>query len=384
MQCSKLHFPLLWVTGEVSNFSAPTSGHLYFTLKDQDAQVRCAMFRRYSASMRCQPYNGMQVRVHASVGLYPARGTYQLLVEQVEEAGDGALQRAFEALKKKLHQEGLFAQEHKHPRPKRPQCIGIITSPTGAALQDILSILRRRCPSIPLIIYPSQVQGIAAPSQLIQALQQANQRQECDVLIIARGGGSLEDLQAFNDEALARAIFMSKIPIISAIGHEIDVTIADFVADHRAATPSTAAELASPDSSTWQQQLHHLKHRFRCAMGNQLQRSCLRLNMLAKRLKHPRHILQDQAQCLDNLEQRLHRICHQHLNAYQQQLAAAERTLQAISPQRTLERGYAIITAQRTRQVITQATATQPGDKIIARLKQGSLACTINRYHPNT
>ncbi|MDE2196596.1 MAG: exodeoxyribonuclease VII large subunit, partial [Gammaproteobacteria bacterium] len=240
-------FPLLWVEGELSNLSRPASGHLYFSLKDAAAQVRCALFRNRATLLRCKPAEGMQVLVRARVSLYEPRGDFQLIVEHMEDAGHGALQRAFEQLRQKLAGEGLFDPAHKKPLPAMPGIIGVVTSPSGAALRDILSVIRRRQPSARVILYPAPVQGEGAGAKLAAMIRTASARAECDVLIIARGGGSLEDLWAFNEEAVARAIHACALPIISGVGHEIDFTIADFVADARAPTPTAAAELVTPD-----------------------------------------------------------------------------------------------------------------------------------------
>lgn len=247
----------VWLTGEISNFSQPVSGHWYLTLKDENAQVRCAMFKMKNLRVNFRPQNGMQVLVRASVSLYEPRGDYQLIIESMQMAGDGLLQQQFEGLKMKLAAQGLFAQEHKKPIPKFVKRVGIITSPSGAALQDILHILNRRDPSLQVVIYPTLVQGKETTQDIIDTIKLANQRKECDVLIVGRGGGSLEDLWCFNEEAVAYAIYQSELPIISAVGHETDVTIADFVADLRAPTPSAAAELVSRDQQEMVRQLQH-------------------------------------------------------------------------------------------------------------------------------
>lgn len=247
----------VWLIGEISNFSQPVSGHWYLSLKDENAQVRCAMFKMKNLRVNFRPQNGMQVLVRASVSLYEPRGDYQLIIESMQMAGDGLLQQQFEALKMKLAVQGFFAQEHKKPIPKFVKQVGIITSPSGAALQDILHILNRRDPSLQIVIYPTLVQGKEATQDIIDTIKLANQRKECDVLIVGRGGGSLEDLWCFNEEAVAYAIYQSELPIISAVGHETDVTIADFVADLRAPTPSAAAELVSRDQQEMVRQLQH-------------------------------------------------------------------------------------------------------------------------------
>ena len=239
-------FPLLWVEGEISNLAQPASGHIYFTLKDAAAQVRCAMFRAKRMLLGFAPVNGQHVLVRARVSLYEGRGEFQLNVEHMEPAGEGALRLQLERLKQKLAAEGLFDESLKRPLPAFPHQVGIVTSPTGAAVRDLLSILRRRFPSLPVMVYPSKVQGEGAVEDLIAMLELANRRRECDVLVLARGGGPLEDLMAFNDEHLARAIRRSAIPVVTGVGHEIDLSIADLVADRRAATPSAAAEAHQP------------------------------------------------------------------------------------------------------------------------------------------
>jgi len=245
----------IWVEGEISNFASPSSGHWYFSLKDEKAQVRCALFNGRQRYKDSQPKNGMQILARAKISLYPTRGEFQLIIDQFEPAGEGALRKAFEKLKNQLATEGLFDPQHKKSLPKFPSTIGVISSDTGAALRDICIVLKHRFPAINIIVYPSLVQGRNASTQIVRQIKTANQRKECDVLILARGGGSLEDLWPFNEENVARAIFKSELPLISAIGHETDFTIADFVADIRAATPTMAAQLASPDGSEYPQQL---------------------------------------------------------------------------------------------------------------------------------
>src|SRR6187399_1267598 len=238
--------PVLWLEGELSNFAAPASGHWYFSLKDNTAQVRCAMWRQRNTQVRFKPKDGMAVLVRARVGLYEPRGEYQLLIEHLEEAGVGALKREFEKLKARLAAEGLFAAERKRPLPAVPRRIGVVSSPTGAAIHDILRVLRARFPAARVLLYPTAVQGAAAVPEIVRAIEAASRRQDCEVLLIARGGGSLEDLWCFNDERVARAIAACRVPTVSGVGHEVDVTIADFVADLRAPTPSAAAEMAVP------------------------------------------------------------------------------------------------------------------------------------------
>ena len=290
----------VWLTGEISNFTQPVSGHWYLSLKDENAQVRCAMFRMKNLRVSFRPTNGMQVLVRASVSLYEPRGDYQLIIESMHLAGDGLLMQQFEALKVKLAAEGLFAQNHKKNLPHFSKAVGLITSQTGAALQDILHILQRRDPSLKVIIYPTAVQGKDAATEITQMIQLANQRQEVDVLIVGRGGGSLEDLWCFNEEKVARAIFHSAIPIISAVGHETDVTIADFVADLRAPTPSAAAELVSRNQAELIQQLQYRQQRIEIALDRILQHLYLRLQH-----RHPQSQLRIQQQLITQLRHRL-------------------------------------------------------------------------------
>lgn len=275
----------IWLSAEISNFSQPSSGHWYFTLKDAKSQVRAAMFRGQNGRVTFRPQNGHQVLVRASVTLYEPRGDYQLIVESMQPAGEGLLQQQFELLKQKLSAEGLFESAHKKPLPSPAKCVGIITSATGAALHDILHILRRRDSSLPIIIYPTAVQGDGAPAQIVRAIEIANRRQECDVLIVGRGGGSLEDLWAFNDEKVARAIFTSQLPIVSAVGHETDVTIADFVADLRAPTPSAAAEVISRNQQELLRQLNSHQQRLEMALDYYLANKHKRFIQLHHRLQ---------------------------------------------------------------------------------------------------
>ena len=415
-------FPLLWIEGEISNLARPASGHLYFSLKDSKAQVRGAMFRNRAIHLGFRPENGMQVLVRARVGLYEPRGDYQLLVEHMEEAGDGALQRAFEALKRRLDQEGLFAAEHKKPLPTLPRCIGVITSPSGAAIRDILSVLRRRFPAIPVILYPVAVQGEGAAGEIASMIELAGRRRECEVLIVGRGGGSLEDLWAFNEEVVARAIHASPLPIVSAVGHEIDFTIADFVADHRAPTPSAAAELLSPDGGELQERTTRLAVRLRQAMKRRLTLAEERLRWQSTRLKHPGRRLQEIAQRLDELEQRLggawhHQLRHRHaeldrlsarlrqqtpahrlrelstkcdivrkqlysgisqlLENRRQRLLIQTHRLDAISPLAVLGRGYAIVHRLPDGAIVRSSGMVKKGDRVETRLERGRIRCRV-------
>src|ERR1700686_2721470 len=327
----------VWVQGEISNLARPSSGHWYFSLKDRDAQLRCAMFRARNGQCRFTPREGQAVVAYGRVSLYEPRGDYQLLIEHLDDAGFGALRRSFDELKVRLAAEGLFATEHKRKLPLVPRRIGVITSPTGAAIRDVLHILARRFPAAAVLVYPVPVQGASAAPAIVAALDLASARAECDVLILTRGGGSLEDLWAFNDERVARAIYRCAIPVVTGIGHEIDFTIADFVADLRAPTPSGAAELVAPDGRAW---LH-------------------KLSQLGQRL--------------DELEGRLRFALQAGLAAYGARLESAARALQGVSPLATLDRGFAVITRSADGALVTAAAQLSVGETFDAKLAQGSL-----------
>lgn len=458
-------FQLIWVEGEISNLAMPGSGHVYFTLKDEAAQVRCAMFKTRNRNVRFTPKNGMQVLLRVRVTLYEGRGEFQLVVEHMQEAGSGALQHAYEALKYRLGEEGLFDQAHKKPLPSLPASIGIVSSPDGAAVHDILTVLNRRFPAANVILYPVAVQGSDSAKQIAQAINIANTRHECDVLIVSRGGGSLEDLWSFNDEKVARAIFACEIPVISAVGHEVDFTIADFVADVRAPTPSAAAELAVPDSIQWLAKIQSHSRRLHLLMAHRLQNERRHLSYLQQRLPQPQVTINQQMQKLDRLQQQLKRnylhvlndkrqqldywsvrlkhpqekieiqhykiatltgrlqqvvqkklereqaqhkdlkqrlqlkmplpmIDHQQaivrqlqkqldtamqkqLTQYKANLGQQVRTLAAVSPLNTLERGYSIATLVDSGRVLHRADEAKPNQHINVRLGKGQLVCEI-------
>jgi exodeoxyribonuclease VII large subunit len=374
----------VWVEGEMSNFARPASGHWYFSLKDANAQVRCAMWRARSALSRCHPREGLQVLVRARVSLYEPRGDYQLIVEHMEEAGLGALQRAFEELKSRLQKEGLFDPGRKRPLPAAPRRIGVITSPTGAALRDILHIMQRRFPATGVLIYPVPVQGAAAAPALIAALDLANARRECEVLIVARGGGSLEDLWAFNDEGVARAIHRSALPVVTGIGHEVDFTIADFTADVRAPTPSGAAQLVTPDRQVFVDGFQRLLQRALAAMQRQLQRSGQLAELAAQRLAraHPGARMAQQTQRIDELEQRLQAALARLLARCESELQATVRALDAVSPMATLSRGYAIVTRVEDGVLVSSADGVRADDEIQARLARGRLRARVLAVEP--
>ncbi len=419
----------VWLEGEISNLSRPGSGHWYFSLKDDAAQVRCAMFRQRNLLVRFPVRDGQQVLARGRVSLYEARGEFQVVIDHLEEAGEGALRRQFEQLKQKLQAEGLFDERHKQPLPALPGRIGVVTSPTGAAIRDILHILGRRFPAIPVLVYPVAVQGEAAPREIAQALRLAGARRDCDVLILARGGGSLEDLWAFNDEGVARAIFECPIPVVSGVGHEVDFTIADFVADLRAPTPSGAAERVVPDRAEWLRRIEADGQRTLRAMRRRLQESRTRLAAAHKGLarNHPGARLREHAQRLDELEGRLAFAVRTRLDRARRRHAAADallaraspvlrvaalrlrldatrralvaagrgclggprarldlalRTLHAVSPLATLERGYAIVT-DADGHVLQEAAGVPVGATIRARLARGRVTARVMATHPD-
>lgn len=421
----ELQFQQLWLVGEVSNFVAAASGHWYFSLKDQAAQVKVAMFKQANRYATVRPQNGQQVLIRARISVYEPRGEYQLLAEFIEPAGAGLLKQQFEQLKAKLAAEGLFAPERKRPLPVNPRRVGVITSPTGAAVRDIITVLARRAPGIELIIYPCQVQGETAAAQLRNMLSTAIRRNEVDVLIIGRGGGSIEDLWCFNDEALARAVADCPIPIVSAVGHEIDFALTDFVADVRAATPSAAAELVSPDQSQYLTALTQLQQRLSRAIRRQLAQQQPRLMQLQQRLQqlHPQRRLEQQQQRLDELQLRLQRRMQQHLQTARRQHSYLQQSLQHLSPAKaikqqqlqlqqlakrlqqaqlqqlkqhkfnliqlskqlhtvsplaTLARGYSIaFDAQQ--QVVTRNSQLAPGDKVTVKLAEGAFEAEVKK-----
>ncbi|MFM4827430.1 exodeoxyribonuclease VII large subunit [Aeromonas rivipollensis] len=418
---------LVWLTGELSNLAMPSSGHWYFSLKDISAQVRCAMFKGNNRRVPFRPQDGMQVLVQARVSLYEPRGDYQLIIESMQPAGDGMLALRFEELKRRLGAEGLFDEGRKRPLPREPRAVGLVTSATGAALHDMLTVLERRAPDLPVFIYPTQVQGSAATSQIVAAITLANRRAEVDVLIVGRGGGSLEDLWCFNEEAVARAIAGSAIPVVSAVGHEVDVTISDFAADLRAPTPSAAAELVAPDRSARAQRLLHLKQRLLQAISRRQTAASHQFALLQKRLDHqdPKRRLEQQSQRLDELSGRLQQLLNLRLHQGERRLANLELRLQArspstllaagkrrhqlaeerlhslmskrqdlaahrlamlsarldgVSPLATLGRGYSI-TRTPSGEVISRAAQVSPGQQLVTMLAEGELRVRVEEVH---
>lgn len=369
------HFPNILVEGEISNLSRPTSGHLYFSLKDAKAQIRCAMFRMQARSINFELRNGLLVQLKAKVSLYPDRGDYQLIVESMALSGDGLLRQAYEKLVQKLTQEGLFQEQYKKPLPLLPMHIGVITSPTGAAVRDILSTLKRRFPAIRVTIFPTKVQGNEASPEIVKAIQLANQVKDIEVIIVARGGGSLEDLWPFNEEAVARAIFASAIPIVSGVGHETDFTISDFVADKRAATPTAAAELVTPNQEEWFQYFLRFEQKFKNEILKCLGYRAQQLDHLLKRLRHPGQHIETQIQRLNSLLIRLRQSISRIFKdkyAFQEQLL---RTLHAVSPLATLGRGYAIVTHESSGKVLSSVKDIKASDTLKIKLSDGEL-CT--------
>ena len=421
-------FSTVWLEGEISNLARPRSGHMYFTLKDESCQVRCAMFRMYNRTLSFPPEDGMQVLVHARGSLYPERGEFQLIVQYMEEAGAGALRRAFDALKTRLGAEGLFDAGHKRPPPVLPRCIGVITSPTGAAVRDVLSVLGRRFPAVPVVIHPVPVQGAGAAEAIARMIDLACERSECDAIILARGGGSLEDLWAFNEEVVARAMHRASIPIVTGVGHEIDFTIADLVADLRAPTPSAAAESVVPDAGEWAARYRGFEARLVLVARRELTARRSEVRMLAKRLVHPKRRLFDHSQRLDAVAMRLSRAANAGLRERRARLAgvaarlarhapertvracrsgcgalegrllravrsglaerasrvdALVRTLGAFGPQATLERGYSILLRDDGRNVVRRVHEVAAGERLRARLAQGTLDLDVASVEPD-
>jgi len=418
-------FAWIWVEGEISNLATPASGHIYFTLKDAGAQVRCAMFRGRNRELKFRPENGSQVVVRCKVSLYEVRGDYQLIVDRMEEAGAGALQRKFEELKHRLAAEGLFSDEHKQAIPEMPSCIGVITSRTGAAVRDVLSVIARRFPAVPVRLFPVPVQGEESAPAICRAFELAEQYGACDVLLLVRGGGSLEDLWSFNEESVARAIYRCAIPVVSGVGHEVDITIADFVADLRAATPTAAAESVTPDQQAWMQTLDWYQSRLQQLTVDRIARKAERLSWLRTRLtqQHPLTILQRLGQRIADMDTRMRitmeyriraagdRLQHVHaqllsrspamkvreyqnrvdrlrqqseyrimslLQLYRSRLGNAASTLNAFSPLQTLSRGYSI-TSGADGQAITSADSVSVDDLISTRLHIGRLVSRVEK-----
>lgn len=420
--------PKLWIEGEISNLAKPASGHMYFSLKDEMSQIRCAWFKQRQLQNTLNIVNGSKMLALGKIGLYEPRGEYQFIVEKMEIAGEGDLKRKYEDLKRKLSAEGIFSEENKSELPNLPKKIGVITSPSGAAVQDILTVLNRRFPIIPIIIFPVAVQGEQAAPQIQNALEKANFRADCDLLILARGGGSLEDLWAFNEEIVARAIFDSEIPIISAIGHETDVTISDFTADLRAPTPSGAAELAVPDQHDWIKSIDNISEKINTIITQQINSKSQLSDWINKRLSQssPMMTVKRQIEKSNNLqkmlsssilqnlsrqEKNIHQLksnlnevsprlkihtqlsrikelnqkitsCSDHLlEGLNNRIKLASKTLNSVSPLRTLDRGYAIARDAKTKNVIMSADAIEIENDIEVKLAKGEIKVTVIEKH---
>ena len=420
--------PKLWIEGEISNLAKPASGHMYFSLKDEMSQIRCAWFRQRQLQNTLNIVNGSKMLALGKIGLYEPRGEYQFIVEKMEIAGEGDLKRKYEDLKRKLSAEGIFSEENKSELPNLPKKIGVITSPSGAAIQDILTVLNRRFPIIPIIIFPVAVQGEQAAPQIQNALEKANFRADCDLLILARGGGSLEDLWAFNEEIVARAIFDSEIPIISAIGHETDVTISDFTADLRAPTPSGAAELAVPDQHDWIKSIDNISEKINTIITQQINSKSQLSDWINKRLSQssPMMTVKRQIEKSNNLqkmlsssilqnlsrqEKNIHQLksnlnevsprlkihtqlsrikelnqkitsCSDHLlEGLNNRIKLASKTLNSVSPLRTLDRGYAIARDAKTKNVIMSADTIEIENDIEVKLAKGEIKVTVIEKH---
>lgn len=370
------NFPLFWVAGEISNMTRAASGHWYFSLKDSRAQVRCVMFRSRNGYLDWVPREGDKVEARALVTLYEARGDFQLTVEFLQRAGLGALFEAFEKLKQTLQAEGLFSEQRKRPIPALPRQIGVITSADAAALRDVLTTLRRRMPGIPIVIYPTPVQGKGAAQLIAAAIQRADARAECDLLLLCRGGGSIEDLWQFNEEIVARAIADCRIPLISGIGHETDFTIADFVADRRAPTPTAAAEMAAPDRSALLATLRQQQQSMQRQITHLLQRHAQQLDYITRRLRSPAQQLAQRAEQLGQLELRLRHAARQLLQRQQERLRRLDLGLQHLNPHAVLNRGYALVqTADGT--IVRSGSQLVPGDEVTIRFAQGSAGAEI-------
>lgn len=365
------------VKGEISNFKRHSSGHLYFTLKDEKSRLRCVMFRARSSQLRFQPEDGLTVIVHGSIGLYETAGDYQLYADDIFPTGQGALYLAFEQLKARLEKEGLFDQARKRPLPFLPKVVGVITSPTGAAIRDIISVLRRRNPAAEILLAPALVQGEGGPASVVAAVELMNRAGKADVLIVGRGGGSLEELWTFNDESVARAIAASRIPVVSAVGHETDFTIADFVADRRAPTPSAAAELVMPEQGQLLQQIDNAHNRMVTALGRAvaLRRDRLRLVAAGPALTRPKDRIFQARQRVDDLGRTAEATIRQLVQQKSSHFDGLAGKLHSLSPLATLARGYAICQLAASQEVVRSVNQALPGSKLLVRVSDGVINC---------
>ena len=371
----------IWVSGELSNVSKPSSGHLYFTLKDSEASIRCVMWRNTAARLSFEPSEGLAVEAHGSMGVYEVSGQTQLYVDTMRPAGEGALFQKYLRLKAKLEAEGLFDPELKRPLPSIPRTIGIVTSPTGAALQDMLNTLRRRFPIAEVFLSPTSVQGAEAPSGIVAALERLNQEVHPDVILIGRGGGSIEDLWAFNDEAVVRAVRASTAPIISGVGHETDFTLTDFAADHRAPTPTAAAEIAAPEKGELLAAIVELASRQTAFLRENLSSLRLELEHLQSALGHlsPQQKINTYRQQLDELSLRLQRAAQSKLDRQRLQLENLQRSLRSLNPDAVLARGYAVVTRAEDGRIVKRSGQVQVDETIHIKISQGSLDARVSR-----
>lgn len=373
------NFALVWVEGEVSNLRTPSSGHIYFTLKDETSQIRVVMFRGRGSFLKFRLEDGLHILLRGNLTVYETRGEYQILADYIEPVGVGALQLAFEQLKERLSKEGLFDQARKRPIPMVPKKVGIITSPTGAAIRDMLHILGRRFANLHILIYPVRVQGAEAPFEIIQALRDMNAIPDLDVIIAGRGGGSIEDLWAFNDEGVARAIYGSRVPVISAVGHETDFTIADFVADLRAPTPSAAAELVVQNKVELEERLEALYKRLCHISRSRLSLLGSHLRSLEGRIRTPRDRVLQLSQRLDDLTIRLGLSIKQKVESSKKRLEREVSLLNSFNPLAILNRGYSIATKIPTGEVIKEIGAVNAGDRVGVRVTDGEMECLVKR-----
>ena len=370
-------FPSFWISGEISNFISASSGHWYFSLKDDEAQVRCTMFKNKNMAADWTPKNGEKIEAKCFIGLYEARGEYQLNVDLIRHAGAGLLSEAFNQLKERLLKEGLFETSRKKLIPQFPKSIGVISSPTGAAIEDILTTLKRRSPHIPVFIYPSLVQGKEAPVAIVKAIETANIRMECDVLILARGGGSIEDLWAFNEEIVARAIVASKIPTITGVGHETDTTIADFVSDLRAPTPTGAAELVTSHTVELVKTIQVYKNQLNKVMAGVIRELMQKIDYLEKRLISPRQQIQRQKEQIHQYIQRINQSMKNAMILYRLKIDKLKLNFDHLNPHAVLSRGYSIITNV-DGQIVNNVNQLKLDDKIRIQLNHGQADATIS------
>lgn len=377
-------FPDVYVAGEVSQFTRASSGHVYLTLKDEGAVLRAVMWRGTAQKLRFALEEGLEVIARGSIDVYAPRGSYQLIVSWMEPRGLGALQLAFRQLRERLEKEGLFATEQKKPLPPFPRRIAVVTSPTGAAVRDVINVVRRRCPSVEVYVYPTRVQGEGAASEVAAAIERLNQAlPQLDLMIVGRGGGSLEDLWAFNEEIVARAIFRSRIPVISAVGHEVDFSISDFVADVRAATPTEAAELAVPDRQELAGRLRHLRRRLALVLHSTITRARQRLSATVSRyaFRHPEVAILDRAQRADDMLERAKSACSTRLRLLRETLVGTGRRLEALSPLKVLQRGYSV-TFGPDGSLLRSVDGLRPGDTMTTRVHRGRISSEVLTVEP--